>query len=165
LWEALARAGISGAAMPARVRRRRPLRQLARLPYIYLGDFIDGWYEELPWRKRLALGQRGEQMAARYLKRRGYLIIARNYHGAGAEVDLVALENSTLVFVEVKARIGTGAGTPQEAVDERKQEHIRRAAQSYTLRYHVESRPARFDVVAITGAGRKCHLEIIKDAF
>ena len=97
---------------------RRSLRSLIRHPYIFAGDFLDRWYEEFPWRQRMPLGKRGEQIAARYLRRCGYLILARNYRAAGAEIDLVAVEGQTLVFVEVKARNGVHFGAPQEAVDE-----------------------------------------------
>ena len=130
-----------------------------------LGDLLDRCYEELPWRRRIPLGPRGEQIARRYLRRCGYLILARNYRAMGAEIDLVALDDSELVFVEVKARAGVEAGTPQEAVDERKQEQIRRAAESYVAARHAEGVATRFDVIAITGAGRGRKLELIKDAF
>ena len=145
--------------------RRQSLGMLIRLPYVDAWDILDRWYEELPWRKRVPLGRRGEQIAARYLRRSGYLIIARNYRAAGAEIDLIAIEDKTVVFVEVKARAGTDLGRPEEAVDERKQERIRRAAQVYATRHRVLEVPMRFDVVAITGAGRHRRLELIRDAF
>src|SRR5216684_5346187 len=99
-----------------------------RIPYVRVGEFFDRWYEELPWRTRIPLGRRGEAIARRHLRRRGYLILAHNYRAAGAEIDLVALDRDTLVFIEVKARDGIAAGTPQEAVEDHKQEQIRRAA-------------------------------------
>lgn len=135
------------------------------MPWVYAGDFLDRWYEELPWRKRLPLGRKGEEIAARYLRRSGYLIITRNYRAAGAEVDLIAIEDKTLVFVEVKARTSTRLGSPEEAVDEQKQEQVRRAAQVYATRHHILESPMRFDVVAITGSGRHRRLELIRDAF
>jgi putative endonuclease len=136
-----------------------------RASYVYLGDFLDRWYEELPWRRRVPLGQRGEQIAARYLRRCGYLILTRNFRAVGAEVDLIALEDTTLVFVEVKTRLGIGAGTPEEAVDDHKQQQIRRAANVYAELRHAGGVATRFDVIAITGAGRNRRLELIKDAF
>jgi len=119
----------------------------------------------LPWRKEIALGPRGEAIARRYLRRRGYLILARNFRAAGAEIDIVALDGETLVFVEVKAREGIEAGTPREAVDDNKQEQIRRAAASYVAMRHAQAVTNRFDVVAITGSGRNRTIELIKDAF
>jgi putative endonuclease len=132
---------------------------------VYLGAVLDRWYEEMPWRKRIAAGRRGEQIAARHLKRCGYIILARNYRAAGAEIDLVALDHETLVFVEVKARAGAGFGMPQEAVDHDKRERIRRAARVYAEWRGAPDLPARFDVVAINGVGRTCRLELLKGAF
>jgi putative endonuclease len=143
----------------------RSLRTWLRLPYVIAGDIFDRWYEELPWRQRIPLGQRGEQIARRYLRRRGYLILARNYRAMGAEIDLVVLDDTHLVFVEVKARAGLDAGTPQEAVDDHKQEQIRRAAESYVMARHAQGVATRFDVVAIIGVGRSGKLALIKDAF
>lgn len=114
---------------------------------------------------RPSLGRRGENAAARYLRRHGYRILARNFRAAGAEIDLIAMEGDTLVFVEVKTRLGTGAGTPQEAVGEHKQRRIRRAAELYAVRHHAVEQPMRFDVVAILGQGRGRRLELLKDAF
>ena len=113
---------------------------------------------------RVAVGQQGEQLAERYLKRRGFRIVARNFRAAGAEIDLVAMDDETLVFIEVKRRIGTSAGTPGEAVDARKQEQIRRAARIFVGRYRADDHRMRFDVVAISGAGRP-QIEHLKDAF
>jgi len=93
-----------------------------RTPYVIVVEFLDRWYEEMPWRRELALGPRGEAIARRYLRRRGYLILARNFRSANAENDIVALDGETLVFVEVKAREGIEAGSPREAVDDHKQE-------------------------------------------
>ncbi len=136
-----------------------------RTPYVVLGEFLDRLYEEMPWRRGIALGPRGEAIARRHLRRRGYLILARNFRVAGAEIDLVALDGDTLVFVEVKAREGIESGTPREAVDDQKQEQIRRAAASYVTMRHAQAVATRFDVVAITGSGRNHTVELIKDAF
>ena len=145
--------------MPYRITR------IVRAPYVYVGAIFDRWYEAMPWRKRVPAGRRGEQVAARHLKRCGYLILAQNYRAAGAEIDIVALEGSTLVFVEVKSRHGAGFGTPAEAVDFEKRVRIRRAARAFAEWRGVPDLPARFDVVALTGAGRSQRLEVIKDAF
>jgi putative endonuclease len=139
--------------------------RFVRAPYVYIGAIFDRWYEEMPWRQRLPAGRRGEQVAARHLKRCGYLILARNYRAAGGEIDLVALDDSTLVFVEVKLRTGSGFGTPAEAVDLEKRERLRRAARAFAEWRGVPDLPARFDVIALHGAGRFCRLELIKNAF
>jgi putative endonuclease len=115
------------------------------------------------WRQRL--GRRGERMAGRYLRRRGYRIVARNVRAAGAEIDLVAMDGETLVFVEVKMRRHLGAGAPEEAVDARKQQHLRRAAAAFAARMRADARPMRFDIVAISAAAGKPRIELFKDAF
>ena len=136
-----------------------------RQGWVSAGDYLDRWYEELPWRRRIPLGRRGEEIAARHLRRCGYRILERNFRTAGAEIDLVAADHETLVFVEVKTRSNAEFGVPAEAVDERKAARIRRAAGIYIRRNHAGQRLARFDVVAIVGAGRACRLELLKDAF
>jgi putative endonuclease len=114
---------------------------------------------------RHSFGRRSERLAERHLKSRGYRIVARNFRAAGAEIDLVALDGDTLVFVEVKARRSTAAGTPAEAVDERKQRRLRRAASVFAARRRADGRPMRFDVVAIRGEGRGRTLEHLRNAF
>ncbi len=111
------------------------------------------------------LGQRGERAAERHLKRCGYRIVARNFRAAGAEIDLIAMEGETLVFVEVKTRSGDGAGAPVDAVDQRKQERMRRAAEVFAARSRAGDRLMRFDVVAITSGSGDMKLELLKDAF
>ncbi len=113
----------------------------------------------------MRLGPRGERAAERYLRRRGYRIVTRNFKAAGAEIDLVALDGKTLVFIEVKTRLDNGAGTPEEAVDARKQHRLRRAAEVFAARNRASDREMRFDVVAVAFEGRQPRLEVFKDAF
>jgi putative endonuclease len=114
---------------------------------------------------RIALGRRGERIAERHLKRKGYRILERNFRGAGAEIDLVAMDGETLVFVEVKTRRTAQTGTPEEAVNSYKQRHLRRAGEVYALRHRAHGRPMRFDVIAILEDAAGRHLELLKDAF
>jgi putative endonuclease len=132
---------------------------------VAIGEIVDRWYEEMPWRRGVSLGRRGEDLAARHLRRRGYTVLARNFRTAHAEIDLVALDRGTLAFVEVKTRTSDIAGTPEEAVGTDKQERIRHAAAAYAIAYRAGGRPIRFDVVAIIGAGRARRLELLKGAF
>jgi len=110
------------------------------------------------------LGVRGERLAVRHLRRRGYRIVERNFRAAGAEIDIIAAQGNTIVFVEVKARRTGRAGAAAEAVDTRKQARIRRAATLYLAR-QPDGVAARFDVVAIDWNGRRPVLELLKDAF
>ena len=113
------------------------------------------------------LGQRGERAAAQFLKRRGYKILHRGYRILGGELDIVAVEGRTVVFVEVKTRATHDAGHPAEAVDLHKQRQLTQLALAYLRRYHLLECRARFDVVAITWpANRKRPLiEHIVNAF
>ncbi len=104
-------------------------------------------------------------MAVRRLRREGYRIVARNYRAAGAEIDAVAIDRGTLVFVEVKTRLTSSAGRPEDSVHGLKQNHIQRAAAVYARAHAMENWPMRFDVVAISRQDGRWRLEIIKDAF
>ncbi|MEX0586511.1 MAG: YraN family protein, partial [Pirellulales bacterium] len=96
------------------------------------------------------LGPRGERAAAKFLAKLGYQIIARGRRSALGELDLVAVDGRTIVFVEVKTRRSHDAGHPAESITPEKQSKVTRAAVAY-LKYHglVEHR-SRFDVVAVT---------------
>jgi putative endonuclease len=111
------------------------------------------WFRRLFPKK--TLGQRGEAAAARYLRRRGYRILARSDRFGPGELDLVALDRKTsdgkmIVFVEVKTRQSCEMGHPAEAVDHHKQRRLTRLAETFLKRYGLTSLPARFDVIAIT---------------
>ena len=130
-----------------------------------LMDRADRWFERLPWHRGRSAGQQGEDTAARYLTRQGYRIVQRNFRTPRGEIDLIATNGGTLIFIEVKARTDDAKGTPAAAVDERKQARIRRAAEWYCARYRTQDRSVRFDVVAISGRGPSRRIELLKDAF
>jgi putative endonuclease len=102
-------------------------------------------------KKRDPLGERGENMAARFLRNAGLKIIARNYKCPLGEIDIVAREGKTLVFVEVKTRAFDDP-TPEEQVNQFKQHQLTKAAKYYLGRFGTPQPPARFDVVAIVWA-------------
>src|SRR3954468_5252024 len=81
------------------------------------------------------LGRRGEDAAARYLKKLGYVIVARGHRDNIGEIDLVAVDGRTVVFIEVKTRTTHDAGHPADAVDEAKQRRLTRLALSYLKRH------------------------------
>jgi putative endonuclease len=129
-------------------------------------DLIDravSWLKAL--RAQLPLGRRGERAAEKYLRRNGYRIVARNFRAAGAEIDIVAMDGETLVFVEVKTRRSRDAGAPEEAVDERKQKQIRRAAEIFATRYRADEVTMRFDIIAIDASGKRLEIELLRNAF
>jgi putative endonuclease len=95
------------------------------------------------------LGRRGEDAAARFLRRLGYRILERSSRSRPGELDLVALDGQTIVFVEVKTRRGLEAGHPVEAVTPDKQRRLTRLAVTWLKRHHLLEQPARFDVVAV----------------
>jgi len=115
--------------------------------------------------QRLSLGSWGEEQAEAYLRRKGLKIVERNLRTPVGEIDIIARQGKTLVFVEVKTRRSLAFGTPQEAVGPVKQRQILRAAQWYLADTGAEGAPARFDVVAILADGDKPSIEHITDAF
>ena len=100
------------------------------------------------------LGQRGEEIAAGYLRQQGYTILARNWRCPAGEVDIVAREGETLAFVEVRARRGDRLGTPEESVTPRKQARMVEVAQTYLQEAGLGDVAWRIDVVAIEMGGR-----------
>lgn len=95
------------------------------------------------------LGDRGEDVAAQTLQKLGYKVIERQLRGVYGELDLVALDGDTVVFVEVKTRTTTAAGDPTEAVTPAKQKKITQSALAYLKRRRWLERRCRFDVVSI----------------
>ena len=111
------------------------------------------------------IGDKGERIAARALKKRGYKIIETNYsvHHVG-EIDIVAKKDEYLVFVEVKYRKNTLAGRPEEYVGRLKRQRLLRAAEQYILTHGVTA-PVRFDVVSVIGNFIHPEVEVITNAF
>lgn len=100
-----------------------------------------------------------ESQAAEYLEKKGYHILERNYRCRQGEIDLIAMDGSYLVFVEVKYRSGRSKGHPAEAVNIKKQRRIIRTAGYYCYEHRIpEDHPSRFDVVSIL-EGETEHIE------
>ena len=116
-------------------------------------------------RARIAFGKTGEDLACRELERRGYAIIVRRHRCRGGELDIVARDGPTLVFVEVKARDSRAFGDAAEAVTWQKQQRIVRLASEYVMRHHLSDSPCRFDVVAIQFDDGRPVIEVFQDAF
>ena len=97
-----------------------------------------------------ALGRRGEDMAHRYLQRKGFTVVARNYKpGADSEIDIIARQGDLVIFVEVKSRTSAEFGSPDRAIDQEKQKHIVRAARAYVNRAAIEWNQVRFDTISV----------------
>jgi putative endonuclease len=110
------------------------------------------------------LGREGEDLAARFLMKQGYRILERNYSTRTGEIDLIALHDGALVFVEVKTRTSDAFGAPELAVNPRKQQRMVKAALAYITYRKLHQVPCRFDVVAITTAAVQ-EVEHIRNAF
>jgi putative endonuclease len=118
------------------------------------------------WNHDRALGRRGEDIAHRYLRRRGYVIVARNYmtRSGSGEVDIIAWDKETLVFVEVKTRSSVEFGTPDSAVDAEKQHKLMIAARDYARRANVNWDMTRFDIVSVV-TSTPIEITLLRDAF
>ena len=116
--------------------------------------------------KRIALGRKGEDLAASALDRKGFRILARNYRRSFGEIDIIARDGNCVAFVEVKTRRAAGVYTPAEAVTRRKQVQIARVAQEYLAANRLLDTPSRFDVVTVVIEADGSHrIEHFADAF
>ena len=112
----------------------------------------------------MSLGSYGEEFGKLFLMKKGYKIIKQNYTTPLGEIDIIARDGDTLVFVEVKTRESWRFGLPYEAVDRRKQRKIANVALLYLKRFR-EIPPCRFDVISISEIGGELSAELIEDAF
>jgi putative endonuclease len=115
--------------------------------------------------RKQRFGKYGEAVAVRQLKKMGYRILAQNYRTRLGEIDIIAKDKDTLVFVEVKSRASSVFGGPKQAVTPAKQRRISRNALYYLKETCQHNVKARFDVVAIRSEDRKTSVEVIKNAF
>ncbi len=114
-----------------------------------LADSVRHRLRSRSWPATAAAGRRGEDLAHRYLEDLGYVIAARNWRGAGGEIDLVAWDHEQAVFVEVKSRATDEFGAPERNIDAAKRRALERAAREYCRRAGVDFSRARFDVISI----------------
>jgi putative endonuclease len=116
-------------------------------------------------RARVILGKTGEDLACAELEKRGYAIIARRYRRRGGEIDIIARDGETIVFVEVKAREGHAFGKAAEAVTAFKRRRLTQLAADYMARRRLSNRPCRFDVVSIHFESGRPEIEVFQNAF
>jgi putative endonuclease len=110
------------------------------------------------------LGKKGEEVAARYLMHNGYTIIQRNWRYGKDEIDIIAQNKEYLIFIEVKTRSTQFFGDPEEAVNEKKQQFMIRAAEEYVNQNEI-NQEIRFDIISIILQSGKQTLRHIEDAF
>lgn len=116
-------------------------------------------------RERLDLGKLGEELAVRRVEALGYKCLVRNFRCPLGEVDLIAREGDTLVFVEIKTRRARGLSYAKEAVTNRKKRQLSRVALAYMKSNGCSDAKSRFDVVAVNLDGDRREIEVIKNAF
>lgn len=116
--------------------------------------------------RRIRTGRVGEMAATRFIEKKGYTVLEKNYRKKFGEIDIIARKDDYLVFIEVKTRTGTSHGSPFEAITYRKQKQISRVAQCYLQEKQLHDTAARFDVVAVKMTkNREPEIELIVNAF
>ncbi|MBA4395947.1 MAG: YraN family protein [Syntrophus sp. (in: bacteria)] len=115
--------------------------------------------------RRIRTGKRGEDLAVAYLRKAGYQIVAQNYRCLYGEVDVIALDGDTIVFIEVKSRKSETFGQPQEAVGREKRKKLSRISLHYIQQKRLESCNARFDVIVVRMSPDGNQIELIPNAF
>ena len=116
-------------------------------------------------RERQDLGKWGEDLALKKVKKLGYKCIVRNYRCPLGEVDLIARDGETLVFVEIKTRRGRSLEYAKEAVNQRKRRQLSKVALAYMKANGCAESKARFDVVVINLDGGEQEIEVVRNAF
>ena len=118
--------------------------------------------------ERLKFGREGESAALRFLKKKGYRILEKNFRSKVGEIDIIAEQDGVIVFVEVKARADHEFGHPLNALTPAKQKKIIQTAQSFLSRKRISDKPMRFDVVALTSDAESpdsWKIELLQNAF
>ena len=119
----------------------------------------------MPTRHQSTLGELGETLACRELRRRGYVILARRYRTRHGEIDIVAVDRSVLVFAEVKTRTSGRYGGALAAVTPAKQRKLTLMALDYLARSHTSGIGCRFDVVGVVIEEGRRSVEVVTNAF
>ena len=115
-------------------------------------------------REALEFGKIGEQMAAKYLTDKGYLILEHNYRRGHLEIDLIALDGDELVIVEVKSRAYDTILQPEDAVDHKKRQALIRLANEY-VKTHGRKENVRFDIVTVVSKADGAEIKHLKNAY
>ena len=114
---------------------------------------------------RKQVGNKGESLAEDYIKRKGYKIIQRNYRCRLGEIDIIAKDDDTIVFIEVRTKQNENFGSPQGSVTSTKKSKISKTALSFIQEKNLSGYSYRFDFIAITFSQGKPNIEHIENAF
>jgi putative endonuclease len=114
---------------------------------------------------RQQLGLRGEEIAVIELERRGYVMVERRYRSRFGEIEIIAKDGATVVFIEVKTKTDSRFGDPAEMVTAQKQRRLVSMAEEYAAGHQLHATPCRFDVVAIDASATPPTITIYQDAF
>jgi putative endonuclease len=118
-----------------------------------------------PGNYRKRIGKKGEDKAVNYLKQKGYRILEQNFRAERGEIDIIALDQDTLVFIEVKTKRHDHFGEPETWVDKRKQAQIGKIAQAYLQQQDIVNMDCRFDVIGIVFKNQSNEIRHFQDAF
>lgn len=111
------------------------------------------------------LGKSGEDRAVNFLRQKGFSIIRTNYRTPDGEIDIIAQDGDTIVFIEVKSRRSLSYGDPETAVDSIKKNQIKKIAKQFISHYQLFDRDCRFDIVALYYEGQAVQIKYIPNAF
>lgn len=112
--------------------------------------------------KKYEIGRFGEGKAVKYLKRKGYKILERNFFSRYGEIDIIALDKKEIVFIEIKSRTNSLYGNPAEAVTNNKLNHIYNTAKYYLYIHNLLNKPVRIDVIEIYIKNKKININHLK---
>lgn len=115
--------------------------------------------------RKQVIGKYGEDLAASFLKDRGYSVIERNWRCSIGEIDLIARNKNFLVFVEVKTRNGSGFGHPFEAITAKKVLRMRRLSAKWVADHNLQELNLRLDAIAVLISGGKVSIEHLKQVY
>ncbi|MBR2988221.1 MAG: YraN family protein [Clostridia bacterium] len=112
------------------------------------------------------IGNKGEKIAERFLKKKGYVIIDKNFSTDVGEIDIICANDGYLIFVEVKCRLNDNHGYAADAVNYHKRKKINQVASQYISKFKMYDYPVRFDVVEVyTEENRVVHIENAFDSY
>jgi putative endonuclease len=110
-------------------------------------------------------GKIGEDIAVKFLSRKGYKILKRNYRYGHGEIDIIAMDKDVLIFVEVRVKFSDKFGTPEDSVTIKKREQLKKIASAFIQMNEVNFSECRFDVIGITFKDGKFNINHIENAF